>query len=251
VLRLDDRIRTTEDTLANMQADFDACIEEVSEVVRNAILTLNKASGPDKCVPAGAQFIGGKQVLKMRANFSSINAESRRGVMRGYLDYLADTKFIPPRGTELIADAVSRVYGRPLGLQVLKMSIEETEQYVPVEKISNSGGEGVVMAMFLYLLITQLRAENYADVQRSAGGPLILDNPFAKATSAAMWHAQRLLAAEMNVQLVFATAIQDYNALGEFQRFVRMRKLQNLKTKRWHLEGANFTLTEAATESLA
>src|SRR6185369_4352152 len=111
----------------------------------------------------------------------------------------------------LIADAVSRVNGGPLGLQVLKMSIEETEQYVPVEKISNSGGEGVVMAMFLYLVITQLRAENYADVQRSAGGPLILDNPFAKATSAAMWHAQRLLAAEMNVQLIFATAIQDYN----------------------------------------
>ena len=57
--------------------------------------------------------------------------------------------------------------------------------------------EGVVMAMFLFLLINQLRAENHAHVQRIAGGPLILDNPFAKATSPAMWRAcsNRLLTA--------------------------------------------------------
>jgi hypothetical protein len=248
---LDDRITTTEATIKNMQADFDACIEEVGEVVRGAILTLTRACSPDKCVPAAAPYIGGKQVLKMRADFSRVNTEARRIVMRGYLDWLAETKQIPARGTDLIAEAVARVHGKPLGLQVLKMSIEETEQYEVVEKISNSGGEGVVMAMFLYLVISQLRAQNYADVQKSGGGPLILDNPFAKATSAAMWRAQRLLAKEMNVQLIFATAIQDYNALGEFQRFVRMRKLQNQKTRRWHLESANFTMIEAGAEGLA
>jgi hypothetical protein len=248
---LDDRLQTTEATLKNMQADFDACIEEVSEVVRGATLTLTRACSPDKCVPAAAPYIGGKQVLKMRGDFSRINTETRRLVMRGYLDWLAETKQVPARGTDLIAEAVAKVHAKPLGLQVLKMSIEETEQYVLVEKISNSGGEGVVMAMFLYLVISQLRAQNYADVQKSGGGPLILDNPFAKATSAAMWRAQRLLAKEMNVQLIFATAIQDYNALGEFQRFVRMRKLQNQKTRRWHLECANFTMTEAAAEALA
>lgn len=248
---LDDRIRTTEKTLQTMQADFDACIEEVGEVVRGAILTLTRACSPDKCVPAAAPYIGGKQVLKMRADFTRINAEARRIVMRGYLDWLAENKQVPARSTDFIAEAVARVHAKPLGLQVLKMSIEETEQYVVVEKISNSGGEGVVMAMFLYLVISQLRAQNYADVQKSGGGPLILDNPFAKATSAAMWRAQRLLAKEMNVQLIFATAIQDYNALGEFQRFVRMRKLHNQKTRRWHLESANFTMTEAAAEAMA
>ena len=51
-------------------------------------------------------------------------------------------------GTDLIAESVMRVYGAPLGIQMLKMSVEETEQYVVVDRISNSGGEGVVMAMF-------------------------------------------------------------------------------------------------------
>lgn len=249
---LDDRISTTESTLAGMQADFDTCVEEVLGVVRGAISTLNKACSAEKCVPASAPYVGGKQVLKMRANFSAVTLDMRRAAMRNYLDVLADTLAIPAKGTDLIADAVARVYGKPLGLHVLKMSVEETEQYVPVEKISNSGGEGVVMAMFLYLVINQLRAENHAQVQKNAGGPLILDNPFAKATTAALWRAQRLLASAMNVQLIFATALQDFNSIGEFQRFIRLRKAgQNTKTKRWHLQVANLQLTEAADEVAA
>ncbi len=249
---LDDRIATTQATLDSMQADFDACVEEVLAVVRSAITTLNRATSKDKSVPPGAPYVGGKQVLKMRANFSSVPVESRRQTLSAYLDTLADTNVFPPRGTDLIADAVARVYARPLGLQMLKMSIEETEQYVPVERVSNSGGEGVVMAMFLYLLINQLRAENHAQVHRIGGGPLILDNPFAKATSPAMWRAQRLLAEAMNVQLVFATALQDFNALGEFQRFIRLRRAgQNSKTRRWHLEFANLNLNDGPEELAA
>ncbi|SDQ26713.1 hypothetical protein [Paraburkholderia tuberum] len=249
---LDDRIATTEATLRSMQADFDACVEEVLAVVRSAITTLNRVTSKDKSVPMGAPYVGGKQVLKMRANFGTVPVETRRQTLSAYLDTLVDTNVFPPRGTDLIADAVARVYGRPLGLQVLKMSIEETEQYVPVERVSNSGGEGVVMAMFLYLVINQLRAENHAQVHRIAGGPLILDNPFAKATSPAMWRAQRLLAEAMDVQLIFATALQDFNALGEFQRFIRLRRAgQNSKTRRWHLEFANLKLNDVPEELTA
>ncbi|ADU34877.1 hypothetical protein [Variovorax paradoxus] len=249
---LDDRISTTKSTLDTMQADFDACIEEVTEVVRIAISTLNKATSSDKRVPAGAPYIGGKQVLRMRANFSNINTDLRKQRMRDYLDILAASKAIPVTGTDLISESVMRVYGAPLGIQMLKMSVEETEQYVVVDRISNSGGEGVVMAMFLYLLINELRAENYASVQKSAGGPLLLDNPFAKVTSGAMWKAQRLLAASMGVQLIFATAVEDYNALAEFNRFVRLRKAgPHTGTRRWHLEVANYTFTPKHEEAPA
>ena len=105
------------------------------------------------------------------------------------------------------------------------------------------------MAMFLYLLINELRAENYASVQKTAGGPLLLDNPFAKVTSGAMWKAQRLLAASMGVQLIFATA-EDYNALAEFNRFVRLRKAgPHTGTRRWHLEVANYTFMPERQEA--
>ncbi|WP_218511980.1 hypothetical protein [Variovorax sp. dw_308] len=242
---LDDRISTTDATLAKMQEDFDLCVEDVLGVVKNAIHTLNQASGPGKCVPREAPYVGGKQVLKMRANFGSISADLRRQAIHAYLEYLGQSAVVPVTGTDLVADALLRINGKPLGLQVLKFSIEETEQYVPVEKISNSGGEGVVMAMFLYLLINQLRAENHAQLRKNGGGPLLLDNPFAKATSAPLWRAQRALAKAMNVQLIFATAQQDFNTIGEFRRFIRLRRVgQNTKTRRWQIEIAPLQLID-------
>ncbi|MEN9475292.1 MAG: hypothetical protein RIS48_2014, partial [Pseudomonadota bacterium] len=55
----------------------------------------------------------------------------------------------------------------------------------------------------------------------------------------------------MGVQLVFATAVQDYNTLGEFGKFVRLRRAgQNTRTGRWHLETADFQLNESMTEGL-
>ncbi len=54
----------------------------------------------------------------------------------------------------------------------------------------------------------------------------------------------------MDVQLIFATALQDYNTIAEFQRFIRLRKAgQNSKTNRWHLEAATFKLNETVPEA--
>jgi hypothetical protein len=247
---LDDRINTTKDNLDKMQADFEACVDEMVGLSRVALGLLNSAM--DKRVPATAPYVAGKAVLKMRANFAAINLEARRQALTHYLDGLIQSNVLPAKGSDLVAEAVVRMYGgRPLGLQVLRMVIDESQQYVPVEKISNSGGEGVVMALFLYVVITQLRAETQAKLQKIAGGPLILDNPFAKATSPTMWKAQRLLAQAMGVQLVFATAIQDYNALAEFSSFVRLRRAgQNSKTGRWHLESVRYRLHDEVSTTV-
>ncbi|WP_148714732.1 hypothetical protein [Chitinolyticbacter meiyuanensis] len=246
---LDDRISTTKDNLDKMQADFEACVTEMANLSRVALSLLSAAM--DKRVPATAPYVAGKAVLKMRANFSAINLETRRQAITHYLDSLIQANVVPAKGSDLVAESVLRIHGgRPLGLQVLRMVIDESQQYLPVEKISNSGGEGVVMALFLYVVITQLRAETQAKLQKIAGGPLILDNPFAKATSPTMWKAQRLLAQAMGVQLIFATAIQDYNALAEFSAFVRLRRAgQNSKTGRWHLETVRYRLNDQVTSS--
>jgi len=158
---------------------------------------------------------------------------------------------VPARGPELVANALLSIHGKQLGLQILKMVPDEALQYVAVDKIQNSGGEGVVMAMFLYLLINQLRSETQAKLKKTGGGPLILDNPFAKATTPTLWKAQRLLAQAMDVQLIFATALPDYNTVGEFSRFVRLRKAgKNTKTGRWHIEVADFKLREPEVETV-
>lgn len=244
---LADRIGTTQSSLDHMQVDFDACAEEVMVISRAAISLLTSAT--NKRVPVGAPYVGGKAILKMRSNVTAIPLDARRQALHNFLDGLIDTNVIPATGADLVADAVLRMQGgKALGLQLLKMVPEEEHQYVTMDKITNSGGEGVVMAMFLYGVISQLRAERQAKLQKGGGGPLILDNPFAKATTPALWQAQRMLAASMGVQLVFATALQDYNALGEFPSFIRLRRGgKNSKTNRTHLETVRFKFNEQST----
>jgi hypothetical protein len=248
---LADRIQTTQDNVDKMQADFDACVEELLVLARVAISLLHSAV--DKRVPGAAPYVAGKQDLKMRANFNAINAETRRQALTNYVDGLIQNQVVPAKGSDLVAEALLRMCGgRSLGIQVLRMVVDENQQYTPVDKISNSGGEGVVMAMFLYVVIAQLRAETQAKLHKLAGGPLILDNPFAKATSPTMWKAQRLLAQAMGVQLVFATAIQDYNTLSEFSSFVRLRRAgRNSKSGRWHLECVRYRLNEEPVADIA
>lgn len=242
---LADRIGAVQSSLDSMREDFDACLGELLNLSNSAITLLSSAA-TNKRVPVGAPYVGGKPIVKMRARFSELSHEVRRQQLSNYLDDLIESTVVPAKGAELVADAVQRIHGKPLGLQMLKMVPDEALQYVAVDKIQNSGGEGVVMAMFLYMLINQLRAETQAKLKKAGGGPLILDNPFAKATTPTLWQAQRLLAQAMDVQLIFATALPDYNTVGEFGRFVRLRKAgKNSKTGRWHLEAADFKLNEA------
>lgn len=241
---LDDRIDTTQSSLEGMSKDFEACVGELHNLTNSGIALLNSAAN-NKRVPAGAPYVGGKAILKMRARFNELGHDVRRQQLSNYLDDLIESKTVPAKGAELVADALLRLHGKPLGLQMLKMVPDEALQYVAVDKIQNSGGEGVVMAMFLYMLINQLRSETQAKLKKAGGGPLILDNPFAKATTATLWQAQRLLAQAMDVQLIFATALPDYNTVGEFGRFNRLRKAgRNSKTGRWHIEAVDFKLNE-------
>lgn len=245
---LQERIEVTQDNLDKMQEDLNDCAVEVVNLAREAVKLLTSAT--TKKVPERAPYVGGKAVLKIRANFSALTQDERRRIILTYLEQLIATTVIPAKGSDLVAEVVLRFCGgRALGLQLLKMVPDEAHQYVALEQISNSGGEGVVMAMFLYGVIVQLRADGQANIHRATGGPLLLDNPFSKATHAGMWKAQRLLAAAMNIQLIFTTAIQDYNALGEFSNFKRIRKAgRNAKTGRTHLEVATYKLNELKQE---
>ncbi|TAK84095.1 MAG: hypothetical protein EPO20_15525 [Betaproteobacteria bacterium] len=245
---LTERIATTEGSISHMREDFESCVVELHVLSSNGMQVLTSAT-TGKRVPQAAPYVGGKPVLKMRANFSQIQIEVRREALRRYLDNLIETGVVPAKGADLVAECVLRMYGKSLGLQVLKMVPDEDQQYVAVDQLKNSGGEGVTMAMFLYLVINQLRAETHAKLKKAGGGPLILDNPFAKATTPTLWRAQRLLAEAMDVQLIFATALPDYNTIGEFRRFIRLRKAgKDQRTGRWHLEHADLTLADAAEQ---
>jgi hypothetical protein len=65
-----------------------------------------------------------------------------------------------------------------------------------------------------------------------------------------MWKAQRLLAKAMGIQLIFASAIQDYNTLGEFPYIIRVAKAGiNSKTQRTHLRAVSVSFNQEVAQA--
>lgn len=242
-----ERIAVTQSSLDGMAQDFEAAADELFSLTQVAQSTLNAAMR--KTIPAGAPYVGGKPVLKMKSHLASISAEDRRRVLHYYLDGLIESNRIPATGTDLAADALEKIGGGHLGIQLLKMSVDDTRQYEPVAELKLSGGEGVTTAMFLYCVVSQVRSDTQAKEQKLGGGPLLLDNPFAKATKPVLWEAQLMLANAIGVQFVFATAIHDYSTLGQFKHFVRLRAaVVNSKTRRRHIQHVGFHLNDPVVE---
>lgn len=243
---IEDRICATRDTLEGMKPDFENCVGELYNLTYEGIALLNRACA--QTMPITTPYVGGKQILKMKASFTGVSVDARKDAIRQYLNAVIDSNVIPAKGADLVSQCLVAVSGRQeLGLQVLKMEQNEAHQYHLASDLKSSGGQGTVIAMFLYLLISQLRADTRARAKRGGGGPLILDNPFAKVQTRALVDAQRLLAREIGVQLIFFTANADYNVLAGFRRVIRLRKSgANSKTGRSHIE-----MVSAAFDDLA
>lgn len=238
-----DRIATAQNWLNSVKSDYDATVRELLNLVNSGIRILNIACA--KRIPDSAPYLGGKPVLKMKLELNTISPEHRKVSLESFVDELITSGKPHASGTDMVADAIQKIAGRQLGLRIAKLVIDEAQQYAPIEKISNSGGEGVSMALCLYILTAQIRSENLADLKKQPGGPLILDNPFARANSSFIWKAQRAFANAMGVQMIFASPTKDLGTLGEFENFIFLRKSGvNAKTGRQHIEQVDMSLVK-------
>lgn len=222
-----------------VQADFDACLNELLGFSTEALEALKAATR--KRLPDSVPYYGGKEVLQMKHVAATTTAELRRGMLKNYLENLIDDNRIPENGAHLAAEAVGMLHGgQPLGLKLIRVTQHLRLEYDEISKIPSSGGEKVMAAMLLYFVIAKLRAENRA--RRADGGPLILDNPFAKMNMESLWRAVRSLADAMGVQCIFATILEDKNALSVFDRLIELRPGPvNKRTERRHVEAVDVT----------
>lgn len=233
------QIAATKSARDAVQADFDACLSELQGFCNDALDALKAATR--KRLPDSVPHYGGKEVLLMKSIAATMTAEVRRGMLEGYLKNLIADNRIPENGAQLAADAVVTLHGgQPLGLKLIRVTQHQRLEYDEISKISSSGGEKVTAAMLLYFVVVKLRAENRA--KRADGGPLILDNPFAKMNMESLWRAIRSLADAVGVQCIFATIIEDKNALSVFDKLIELRAGPvNRRTDRRHVEAVDVT----------
>lgn len=226
-----------------VRADFEACLNELEGFSNEALDALKAATR--KRLPDSVPHYGGKEVLIMKNVVSTMTAELRRGMLERYLKNLIDDNRIPQDGAHLAAEAVATLHGgQPLGLRLIRVTQHARLEYDEISKIASSGGEKVTAAMLLYFVVVKLRAENRA--RRADGGPLILDNPFAKMNLESLWRTVRSLADSVGVQCIFATILEDKNALAVFDRLIELRPGPvNRRTERRHVEAVDVTFKPA------
>ncbi len=94
-----------------------------------------------------------------------------------------------------------------------------------------SGGMKLTAAICTYCALAALRAGSRGSGGLFGGqpGPLFLDNPLGKASADFLLDLQHRLAAKLGVQLIHTTGVWDVEALGAYDRFVRLRNLSDLR----------------------
>ncbi len=94
-----------------------------------------------------------------------------------------------------------------------------------------SGGMKLTAAICTYCALAALRAGSRGSGGLFGGqpGPLFLDNPLGKASADFLLDLQHRLAAKLSVQLIHTTGVWDVEALGAYDRFVRLRNLSDLR----------------------
>lgn len=215
--------------LSQMDDDFARATDALTGLVNDATKILRRAVEHLK-LPDNVPVVGGKSVFRMRTAVLSLSQEHKKQGLSAYMEELTADRNIPETGAQLAAQALMRLADNKLGLKLLKMVEIEDEQYVPVDRLSHSGSEKLSMALFLYFITMRLRYEQRASVSRAESGVLLLDNPFAKATSRPIWNAIHSLAEAMGLQLIITTGMNEFETLSVFKRHLRLGKTQVDKT---------------------
>lgn len=233
---LSDRIATIQQEIGEYEADRNRAVGEMDGLLLAAISLFQRAVSRG-VVPEQVPRFGGRRILAM--SFRPPSAEGESGVaLRRHLcqqmliDYVAANEV--PQTDHAMAAALLERYARAvqmkstdepaLGLRLLKSNDHGRIHHLPVGAFKASAGETLTSAMLLYLLVARLRSEGRASQRTRIGGVLILDNPLGKASNTLFLRMQVALAAAMDVQLIFTTAVKDWSAIGEFPQVVKLRK---------------------------
>ncbi|MCW2241763.1 hypothetical protein [Azospirillum canadense] len=230
------RIETVQQDIDRHESDKNHAVGEMDGLLLAAVGLFQRAVNRG-VVPDGVPRFGGKRILTMAFRPPSASGEAgvalRRNLCeRALVDFVASGEV--PRTDHAMAALLLERFARTvhlrrpeepaLGLRLLKSNDQGRIHHLPVAAFKASGGETLTSAMLLYLLVARLRSEGRASQRARIGGVLILDNPLGKASNSLFLKMQLALAAAVDVQLIFTTAIKDWAAVGEFPQVIKLRK---------------------------
>ncbi|HYG22091.1 MAG TPA: hypothetical protein VEH04_04850 [Verrucomicrobiae bacterium] len=226
---LDQRITSNRDRLAGLKQTREQLVHMMNGLADEILALLKSIEKVSRLPEEGMGIWSGKPFIKM--SFYQPDDAERQVALRGLLEELielrrsrnSDTPDTDASGLmRLIADRL--VCDKRVRVQILKPTPVRTDTYEDVEMLRHySGGEGVTVALLMYLTIVQLRAQRTQSTHRlQDAGFLLLDNPFGKCNREDLVRMQVQLADQLRVQLIVLTGLREPVIMMSYPRRVRL-----------------------------
>ena len=153
-----------------------------------------------------------------------VTKDERAGKIADLLDAIVHQEGEIPTGVKLLQQAVHRL-AEPMKVEILFPDPGELHYIAPSKMTKESGGERLTSMVLLYCTLLRMRV---AHRTRPAGRSscLILDNPIGVASRPLFLQLQREVAQAMDIQLIYTTALKDFDALEIFPKIIRLRNAQ-------------------------
>jgi hypothetical protein len=204
-----------------LQVSRDILVQQLLALADAGIAFLNSAARYSK-LPATLPAFEQRAFLRIHLS-EPVSKEERVGKIADLLDTIVREKTVPD-GIALLQQAVRRL-ASPIDVQILFPDPAHLYYVPPTRMMKESGGERLTSMVLLYCTLLRMRV---AHRTKPAGKTscLILDNPLGVASRAIFLELQREVAEAMNIQLIYTTAIKDFEALHVFPNIIRIRNDQ-------------------------
>lgn len=221
IRQLNDYVFQIDAKLKEADQQREIVIHVLSTAVDEALSLLGRVSRMSKLPDSLPQ--AGKHFLKIETKASD-NPTERRTYIGELIDELLERGDVGD-GLQLVQKAVRRV-ARRISVRVLHPDLHQQADWISIAQTRGfSGGERLTSAILLYCSLIRLRQGE--SNRRGGSSVLILDNPIGTASRLSFLDMQREVAGAMNVQLIYATAVNDLNAVGALENIIRLRNTRS------------------------
>jgi hypothetical protein len=218
--QMNDRLQWVQEHRDQLQVHRDALIQHLLTLAEAGMAFLKSATKYSK-LPATLPAFEQRPFLRIHLT-EPASREERVGKIADLLDTLVKDKGKAiPSGVQLLQQAVHRL-ASPMSVQILFPDPGDLHYVAPTRMMKESGGERLTSMVLLYCTLLRMRT---AHRTKPAGKSscLILDNPMGVASHTMFLELQREVAQAMDMQLIYTTAIKDFDALHIFSNVIRIR----------------------------
>jgi hypothetical protein len=255
---LEQRIAVNRDRLTGVKETREQLIHMMDGLADEILSLLRSIEKVSRLPEDGMGAWSGKPFIRL--SFHQPDASERQIALRQLLEEVIELRrgksnLLPDTDAtgllELIADRT--VCDKRIQVQILKPTPTRTDSYENVELLRHySAGEGVTVAILIYLTIVQLRAQSLQNSRRlQDAGFLLLDNPFGKCNRADLVQMHVQLAEQLRVQLIVLTGLREPVIMMSYPRRIRLvNDLLNRVTGAKHVRVVESEGTLTAADNL-